>query len=437
MFPTIFERIKIDWFILKGKGNKMKLLVLHLSDLHFRENNNFTDDNIHCLVNAIRPSISNVECILIVVSGDLTYSGKKLQFIEIKNFLFSLKKAISLAYDISNIEFALVPGNHDVDFSTKKLGRSELEDILAKDAYKDYIGFELGKQKQFYFCAKLFNCFPDNSLIHQKEIVFGDVKILLNLLNTAVFSSLDEDQGFHYLLDDDISALEKQGDVDYVFTVMHHPHSWFNSHVTDKLEAAIYRKSDLILVGHKHYENTRTVTENQNSVNVMAGGMLSNCGDWDTSEFHIGVLDTETREFRIKTYHWEKAEKVYIEKGEHNTKLSKDRYNPLGISALAEYLDLNINQDRFMIANSFLDYFVFPLLEEIKDEASEKNVLLSTHAIAMKGALEYLTPGSGGSYWAKNIGNCDIYAADVIDGSYTVPVLVDDGKDRWEGAAAK
>jgi len=62
------------------------------------------------------------------------------------------------------------------------------------------------------------------------------------------------------------------------------------------------------------------------------------------------------------------------------------------------------------------------LLEEIKEEAAEKNVLLSTHAIAMKGALEYLTPDSHGSYWSKNIGNCDIYAAEVKNGRYTVPV---------------
>ena len=74
-------------------------------------------------------------------------------------------------------------------------------------------------------------------------------------------------------------------------------------------------------------------------------------------------------------------------------------------------------------------------IESIKEEALKGNILISTHAIAMKGVLEYLTPDSGGSYWAKNIGNCDIYAADVIDGSYTVPVLVDDGKDRWEGSA--
>ena len=73
-------------------------------------------------------------------------------------------------------------------------------------------------------------------------------------------------------------------------------------------------------------------------------------------------------------------------------------------------------------------------LRDIKEEAATGNVLISTHAIAMKGALEYLTPESHGSYWSKNIGNCDIYAAEVKDGKFTVPVCLDDGKDRWEGS---
>ncbi len=52
----------------------------------------------------------------------------------------------------------------------------------------------------------------------------------------------------------------------------------------------------------------------------------------------------------------------------------------------------------------------------------EGNILVSTHAIAMKGILEYLTPDSGGSYWSKNIGNCAVYAAEYRgDGSWTVP----------------
>ena len=46
-------------------------------------------------------------------------------------------------------------------------------------------------------------------------------------------------------------------------------------------------------------------------------------------------------------------------------------------------------------------------LEELR--ALEGNILLSAHAISMKGALEYLTPGSNGGYWSKNIGNCAVY----------------------------
>ena len=76
-------------------------------------------------------------------------------------------------------------------------------------------------------------------------------------------------------------------------------------------------------------------------------------------------------------------------------------------------------------------------LKDIVREAEIKNILISTHAIAMKGALEYLTPESRGSYWAKNIGNCDIYASEVKNGKFSVPVCVDDGRNRWEGAEQK
>lgn len=60
-------------------------------------------------------------------------------------------------------------------------------------------------------------------------------------------------------------------------------------------------------------------------------------------------------------------------------------------------------------------------LEEIRELAETENILISTHAIAMKGLLEYLTPQSCGAYWSKYIGNCDVYTAQIIDGRYTVP----------------
>ena len=60
-------------------------------------------------------------------------------------------------------------------------------------------------------------------------------------------------------------------------------------------------------------------------------------------------------------------------------------------------------------------------MDSIMEEAKEKEILISTHAIAMKGILEYLTPGSEGRYWSKYIGNCAVYKTGIKDGAYAVP----------------
>ena len=60
-------------------------------------------------------------------------------------------------------------------------------------------------------------------------------------------------------------------------------------------------------------------------------------------------------------------------------------------------------------------------LEEIRGRAAQERILISTHAIAMKGALEYLTPDSNGAYWSRYIGNCAVYAIPLKNGEYDVP----------------
>lgn len=64
-------------------------------------------------------------------------------------------------------------------------------------------------------------------------------------------------------------------------------------------------------------------------------------------------------------------------------------------------------------------------MEELKATAPEGTILISTHAILMKGILEYLTPESNGSYWSKYLGNCAVYAVQIVHGSYTVPTETD------------
>lgn len=59
--------------------------------------------------------------------------------------------------------------------------------------------------------------------------------------------------------------------------------------------------------------------------------------------------------------------------------------------------------------------------DEQAAEPVEENILISTHAIAMKGALEYLTPDAKGFYWSKHIKNCAVYATEFRDGVYGIP----------------
>lgn len=58
-------------------------------------------------------------------------------------------------------------------------------------------------------------------------------------------------------------------------------------------------------------------------------------------------------------------------------------------------------------------------LEEIRE--IDGNILISTHAIAMKGMLEYLTPDARGSYWSTYIGNCSVYITENTNGNIGIP----------------
>ena len=60
-------------------------------------------------------------------------------------------------------------------------------------------------------------------------------------------------------------------------------------------------------------------------------------------------------------------------------------------------------------------------MESLKKEG-DQTILISTHAIAMKGILEHLTPESHGAYWNKHITNCAVYRTTFSDGAFTVPV---------------
>ncbi len=337
----------------------MKILFLHLSDMHFDCSENYDENKIKAITSTIQPYSNEIGDCFIIISGDLSFSGKKNQFISIRKFISALRRSISQKYtNLTDVNVLIVPGNHDVDYDKGEWKSDDLAQIEEKNTYESLVLKELEKQENYIATAKMFNCFEDNKLVCVRKFSYEGHSIRFNLINTACFSSRVEDQGFHFITNGDIESLGVTDDCDIVITVMHHPHHWFTERIRKQVENSLYEESDLIYLGHEHYENSMSIENRKAKTHLLSGGKLSNQGNWVDSEIHLSIIDLDTRELRTHKYRLDSSQCVYTEKDSEVLVLQKNRKNSLGIS---------LNRDYIMkLSGTVSDYdiFVFPLLTE-------------------------------------------------------------------------
>lgn len=354
----------------------MKLLILHLSDMHFRESNNFTEVNVDAIVSSLQENVSDIKDIIIIISGDLAFSGLRSQYEDIDKFLESLKEKLCDRYHFQSLKIVFVPGNHDVDYNMGSLTKNDLKQIEEKDEFEARIPDELKKMRSFLDFSKKYGCFKqENSLIDILKFNYGQKIVQINLINSGAFSSLEEDQGFHYIRNKEIEEISENQNSDFVFTVMHHPHHWYSGRVKKVLEKALYEKNDMLFCGHEHYESQMSISGLHTSVIINEGGMLCNAGNWDNSQFYIYTVDLDNRLFTSVSYQWDKTSAVYCSSKKSKHTISKNRANSLGIGPKEEYVKALFRDDKYAISDSINDYFVFPLLQKSNlDRSSFKDI---------------------------------------------------------------
>lgn len=132
----------------------MKLFILHLSDIHFEKENDYNDSNIIGIVNALKID-REVEAVLVLVSGDITYSGYRRQYSIGWKFFKAMRDKIREKYDIGNIEFAVVPGNHDINYKAGELSHDQIKELIDKNLLDENIEKECMKMSAFYYYANV------------------------------------------------------------------------------------------------------------------------------------------------------------------------------------------------------------------------------------------------------------------------------------------
>ena len=379
----------------------MKIIFLHLSDLHIKSDKAYCEFQIKKIIDSLR-TVGHFDKLLFVLSGDIAFSGTKEQYRVangiLKKMLIELKK--NKVYS-GHVEIVCVPGNHDIEFEMPPRTAEELNQIYKEYSYKKHLDAEFVKQKNFFNFANRRECFCDNKMFCQKILKFDDFKIEVNMINTGLFSLMSqEDKGLHFIDQNCINRLNTPTGADFVISVMHHSYDWYVDSQKEQIEQALLCKSSLIFLGHEHRIGIKQYAYNTQAAAVIhAGGALCDDDDWTQSAYEYGVLDTNA--YTYTTYHhkWDAKANQYNNATPITQTLTPKPSIEKRLKVCDEYINKLFSDPLRNLSAKFTDYFVFPRIEnEAYGETLSKEFLdIDSFILEMYSQKRVLITGATGA----------------------------------------
>lgn len=308
------------------RGLRMKIAIIHLSDIHFRENekDNILHERIDKLANAIRGQTVGIKYLLLMVTGDIAFSGKPGEYAQAKDFFNELIKMISIDEE-KEFKIVLIPGNHDCDFSDVQNERCETIKLIVEKQLSIKGIWDSYTQVQTNFFQFRYDLIPSPDFIDVStpkifEVIAFEIeskRIICNLLNTAWISQLKEKQGELFFPIEEIVTPESCDKTDdLVITLLHHPYGWFKPDNARSLRNKIDSISDIILTGHEHESEVyEKIKRNGDTTEYIEGGVLQDLSV-DESAFNVLIIDFDSEKQEIYTYVWNNVKKIYEPDGE-------------------------------------------------------------------------------------------------------------------------
>ena len=239
-----------------------KFQLLHISDLHVSIDKEFDRSVVlDPLIDRVEHDMAygGVQLEIVVVTGDVGFSGKATEYEKTKDFFDELLARMNLSAD----RLFIVPGNHDVDRNQyrptdvpKYDNMPQLNIELENKRFRRRL-FE-GMEEYFTFIEENYPHLKshDNRLIpfvHAFDAQCGK-RIGLVGLNSAWMCRKSPDREEiaigEYQIKKAMEKLKATGKLDVVITLFHHPLSWFWP--PDRMICRGYLNNSVILCGHLH-----------------------------------------------------------------------------------------------------------------------------------------------------------------------------------------
>ena len=300
----------------------MKLMIVHLSDIHIVSENDAITDKRISIVNAVRNLDYSLDICVILVTGDIAYSGSDEQYLVAMDFFDGMRE--QLTHDLSGsapsasvpVHIVVAPGNHDCDFSDS----GEVRDILINAIHVDHAKADApgviqhctAVQNSFFGFLDGIETSPrlashpdyDGTLCYEYNLIEGNGSVKFLCFNTAWLSQQHETQGRLFFPDKAVNT--KTDGFDLVVSAFHHPYNWIESNAARLFRENVEAISDIIATGHEHVPSIREQNGGLGKYNTwVEGGVLQDNQDPNLSEFNVFVFETSEHRRKFANFRWD------------------------------------------------------------------------------------------------------------------------------------
>lgn len=331
-----------------------QLCIVQLTDFHFgKELQANSCKRADDILETIKTNIKS-GTVLLLVTGDIAYSGKKNEYRSASLFFDYLFEQLGKLEYHSKVY--ILPGNHDVQDPRKSIER------FADSQYD----LDIKKMASFYEFANKY----DNRFVSgQPEPITFEVEgtpVSISGFNSAPLSTIvGDDKGFHLLRTDQCGLLDNTPDSGLHIFASHHGPEWFRDNDRLSLEKLLSDSIDFAFFGHEHMGQSRCVGGlSGESCVVVRGGTYSLYDDAQSTYKMLLIRFGElgSYEFVERVYDWGASGQVHalVDEGRSYRRYikSKTYFRPR-----PEYVNELFKSE----GNSnelFKDSFVFPSLKE-------------------------------------------------------------------------
>ncbi len=356
----------------------MRLLLLHLSDVHIKAPDDPVFAKFPKIVEAVRNLDADIDCCVVALTGDIAFSGAPDQYLAALDALGSLKSGLTA--DLRNsppVYFVALPGNHDCDFTTRLQAREQLLASLptATDSVVDASIIAVCTEVQSPFfdfrdtvCVDLPR--TGDRLLTDYSLVMGADSVVFRCINTAWLSRIHEQQGALHFPVERLGSPRPGASV--VVALFHHPYQWLKATNARAFRKRIEATSDIVLTGHEHDITLRMQEGATGELNCyVEGGALQELGVPE-SAFNALILDVARRKQKMHSFTWDNEMYVTgaIERDWDDFQMSRIRhaseFEPSEATS-RELTDLGVSLSHPAVGPvSLPQIFVYPDLREIR-----------------------------------------------------------------------